>query len=153
MTQLSDTCENVGYVGSCQNCWVQDGFNVMILRFFSEGFSEQCIEEFSRHTQFRGFCTVKFSEPQPLMNVYLTTTRLQILRTRFFSYFSNTWVILKTNHLYCVIERILTTIILEIAEPREKRCCRIRNTSFSAKICRSNVEKYLYFSLKKLKHP
>ena len=45
------------------------------------------------------------------------------------------------------------TIILEIAEPREKRCCRIRNTSFSAKICWSNVAKYLYFSLKKLKHP
>ena len=46
-----------------------------------------------------------------------------------------------------------TTIILEIAEPREKRCCRIRNMSFSAKICWSNVAKYLYFPLKKLKHP
>ena len=36
-----------------------------------------------------------------------------------------------------------TTIILRIVEPRVKRCYRIRNTSFSAKICWSNVAKYL----------
>ena len=47
-------------------------------------------------------------------------------------------------------ENFESTIILGIAEPREKQCCRIQNTSFSAKICWSNVEKYLYFSLKTL---
>ena len=47
----------------------------------------------------------------------------------------------------------VATIIMKIAEHRrEKQCHRIRNASFSAKICWSNVAKCLYFSFKKLKH-
>ena len=43
------------------------------------------------------------------------------------------------------------TIILKLAEPEEIRCYRNQNTSFSAEICWSNVQKYPYFPSKKLR--
>ena len=38
----------------------------MLLRFFSECFSEQSLKN-SGHTKFSGFCTPKFSEPQTIL--------------------------------------------------------------------------------------